>query len=516
MNGNATRLRLGEAVLIVLVLVAAFCFRATKLGGAIDEPAWRQCWAANQIRELSRESPPEWLKPKVNFRGSRDISLWNFPLYEDVVGALYKVMGGERLAVARAVTLLFFLGSAAYLYRTMRMTAGSRLAWLTVAVYALLPVGVFYSRAIHYDVSLLFFVQAYLYHGLAGFRGGSRRDLVLCGIACTMAGLIKAPYAMGAAAAIAWVVWTEQTEQRGRRCAAFVALHVAPLLGLIGMHLLRTHYDSVMAKSAVFADPYSGAYVMDWFFGSVRDRLDPAKWKVFLDHVLWRVATPFGLVAALLALVPAGRPDRAARALLWTWSAGCAAFVLVLFPILASPHDYYALPLLAPAAGWIALFLDEIAQPAARGAGTLRLGVCLLLLAAGATAGLERSGYFLVDRQQIEAARLVREHTRPGALLAVAIEGRTTGRTDPRFLYWADRKGFAARLDEIDAKRWAAYRDAGVTALAVLTPPDHPPVLQSLPVAADWSRAAWPVLDAAGARLGVVTVFQAPPSGEVP
>jgi hypothetical protein len=457
----------------LLALGLLLLARAPLMSGPIDEPSWRQAWAAQQSRAFSRESPPEWLHAKVNFRGALDVSVWNLPLYEDVVGLLYKAFG-ERESLGRLVSLASFLGASAYLWLIVRRLFHERAAWLSACVYLALPLSVFYSRAFYYDFTLIFLSHAFFYHGLRFFDRWRVGDFALAAVSGGIAYAMKAPYPAVFGFPLLLAAWRCG---RGRLpgLAALAGLHILPLAGVYGMHAFRVALEGRFERTAVFSDPYTKDYVSNWFFGTLQDRLDAGKWRVVIKRLLWEVATPAGLLAAMLGLLsPSRRGAADGRGLLWMWTFGVAAYFALFFRVIASPHDYYAIPALAVTAVWIALFACFVLERRDEAAwlGPVRLAALLGLVCAGSAVTLGRGPYFTWDWQRIEAGQLIGAHSRPDELVVAAVKGRSTGWTDPRLLYFADRRGWSASLDEIDDARLQRYREAGASKLAILFTPD--------------------------------------------
>jgi hypothetical protein len=128
-------------------------------------------------------------------------------------------------------------------------------------------------------------------------------------------------------------------------------------------------------------------------------------------------------------------------------------------------------------------------------------------MAAGSAYGLHRGGYFRADRMLMEAGRIVAENSSRSDLITVAIEGRTTGPTDPRLLYWADRKGFTAPLRDLDDARWKRCRAEGINMLAVLTRPDAPLDMDRISFVQPADVRRFEVCDAAGGLLGHLAII---------
>ncbi|UUZ89938.1 glycosyltransferase family 39 protein [Paenibacillus sp. P25] len=74
-----------------------------------------------------------------------------------LIAILYQLFG-YHYALARIVPVLFFMGSAFFLYRIGRLYFPERTALFAVALYGVLPLNILYSRAIMPESAALFFM----------------------------------------------------------------------------------------------------------------------------------------------------------------------------------------------------------------------------------------------------------------------------------------------------------------------------------------------------------------------
>jgi len=497
-----------EKYFSLTVLAVLLTIRLFWLAGPLEGAVWRQSFAAYQARCIARESPPELLRVKVPFQGTNDVSDWNFPLYEGLVGLSYKAAGGENLALARFITLLFFCGGAGFWYLALRRLFDVRVAGYSLLAYLSLPLGIYYSRAVHYDFVLLFFVQVYFYYGLRYFDSPRLWPALLASTAGAMACLIKPPYCapMGAALLVAALWRTPRVRNLGR----LLALHILPLAALWWMHHIRVLIDGREPWSPLYPAAYTTEAMSNWFLGDMGGRFPQSAWVILARRLVLDVATPVGVYALLIAcLLPAGSARRG-MAVLWGAALGAAAYTLLIFPIVASSHDYYSLPFLAPVSAGIGLFLTFIAAPSAGPAsrlGLARVAATLLLMWAGAGYALKRGFYLECDWQRMAAGQTIAAHTAPDELVVSVLQGRSTGWTDPQILYFADRRGWSSRLDMVDAARRQQYRAAGATRAALLLTPDYPPDPANYGVLAGQKNDIFPLTDPAGAAIGWLVIF---------
>jgi hypothetical protein len=463
--------------LCVLVILGGLALRLPHLAGPIDNPhAWRQSDTAYYALAFY-ENGIDLLHPRVCWSGVHDVVALEFPLHEAIVALFYRAFGVD-LFWARLVTLAFFVGTQIYLHRIVALVAHPRLAWLTAAVYGLLPLSIFYSRAVHIDFSAVFFAHAMLYHVLRGF-GRERLSEILVGVLFGSIGFaIKAPYLFYLYLPLGLCLVRLRVWVRPAR--AWLPLLVVP-----GIAFLLWHWHA----GQVNADkPVSDLYPQfvgraEWYFGSLSQRLSIGNWLILLRRLVFDIANPIG---TLLLAWGAWSWLREARGpvvrFACAWGLGSAIYVLLFFN-LNWLHSYYQIPLLALVALLIAAFLDRLADyhPVYG-----RLGVAALLVALGG-ASLWYSGraYYRVDWRAIEAGRLIEIHTRPSDLIVSYLYDDNHDYADPRLLYQAQRRGWPIQPKDMVRERIERYAQEGAAYLAIVeSEPDDrltPSWLDALP-----------------------------------
>lgn len=467
--------------LLVFILVAAAALRVPHLGGPLDEPhAWRQADAAQFARAFEEEGF-DLLHPSVCWLGRHKALVLEFPLAEGVTAALYRVAGGERLPLARAVTLAFYLGAAAYLFLLVRLLFDVRVAGIATAVFCVLPLGLYYSRAIHADPAALMFAHATAYHALRALDGGTVRHFVALAACAVLAALVKVPYVFYFALPIAAFAAARFDARR------FAWLAVAGFPAVLAMFVWRHHAAVVNATvpdwsfiprfTADFAKHVEGS--SRWFFGEAAQRWDPAAWGTLAHRFRASIAGPLGTLLTVVgvAVTPLARRRWGGRSVAFTlaWLAGVLVYVLI-FMGLNVIHDYYQLPLLAVVATLSAVALELLRAESARvlkGWAWVVLGATIAVLGAHALRAAAGS-YYKMDAPRIEAAAVVRAHTPDDALVIAAVAG--SNRTDdPRLLYRAHRYGWSVAPTDLTPDVIAAMRPLGAGWLAVVVDGKTPP-----------------------------------------
>lgn len=503
---------------LLAFLVAAAGARLVMLGGALDEPSWRPSTTAYMAYRMAQESPPDILHPKVVYRGGRDVRVSEFPLYPFLVALVYKAMGvSESLPAARAVTLLFFLGAAWYLYRALALLFDARAGRYAALVFLLLPLGVFYSRSAHYDVTLIFFSHAFFYHGLRFLEGRAWRHFAWATLAGAVGFMMKAPYCFYFGFPLLAWAWYRREERSWRTLFRLAALFVLPLLAALAFNLHRVAVEGSEPQSLLLAQKWTGKSQSDWFFGSLAQRADPQRWKLIARVALRFVFTPLGALAALWACcVPVPREWRRGAWCVGAWWVGIGAYVMLVFPMIGSLHDYYSLPLLAPAAVMIGLFLAWLARPGAAGdaRGWARMVIAVLGFAAGSAYLLQQSDYyFRHDWQRIAAGWALRDQTAPEELIIVTSLGRGIGETDPKILSHAKRRGWGVAMDKLTPEAFDLLRREGrATRLAVLVTPENRLDPEAHPEWVPFPRQELPLRNPTGAGIGTLVLYDLRPA----
>ncbi len=508
----------GVGGVALAVIVVGLGLRLLLLGGPLDVPDWRQADTGYMAWRMWQEKPPEVLYPKAPFRGAEDVKAAEFPIYPLVVSAAWKVIGGENLPAARVVTLLFFIGAAWYLYRSVEMLGGRRQALAAATVYVILPLGIPYSRMVHPDFCIIFFSHMFFFYALRFARRRRALDYLVATAACSLVFLMKAPYGFYFGLPLALFVWREQKGARLRGLAALAGMFVVPLALGWWFNGWRIGLESGHAESLVYPMKWTAESLRARFFGSLAERFDGRTWEWLLRRSVILVFTvPGALLAAwgAVAAPAAERELRPAAGYLWALILGVAGYVLLVFPMVASDHDYYSLPFLFPAAWAAALGLEWLLRrPFARGAVRAAVaGGVFVLLMAGSVYGIRRGPflygppYFTHDWQRIAAGKVIEEETGPDDLVLTVTLGRSTGWSDPRILYYAHRRGWAREGRYLKRADLDEYISAGATAAALLLAPDYAPVEKNFGVLAGYPFRVRRLHDARGNPIGNLVLF---------
>jgi hypothetical protein len=462
--------------LYLSLVTAMLALRLPHLSGPVDDPhSWRQSDTAYYALSLYRDGF-DLLRPRICWSGDHDVLALEFPLPEAITALLYRLLGFDHLW-ARLVTLAFYTGSLVYLWLIVDQVATRRLAWLTAFAYALSPLSIFYSRAIHIDFCAVFSGHAMLYHWLRGFEHGRPIHVFLGALWGSLGFATKAPYVFYLYLPLGITLWQKRVWRKPYRW------WLAALgLPLVAFFLWRWNVSLVNADKPALDIYPKFVERLDWYFGSLEQRLDIKNWLVLLQRLIFDVVNPVGLLLLAWGAYMWVRGARPARPwFLESWALGVLCYVAVFFN-LNWAHNYYQIPLVAITSVVIGICLDRFLDERPP-AGPI-LAVALMAALAGTSLWYTSRVYYKVDWRAVQAGRAIEQHTSRDDLIVTYLYDDNFEYSDPRLLYRARRRGWSIQPQDITLQRIAVYAAEGGRFLAIVeSEPDPritPPWLQVL------------------------------------
>ena len=161
------------AIAAGIILVALMCLSIPNLSNPPVEQGdrWRQPDTLSMMRNLIDDGF-NIFNPQLNYLGAKPSPVQlELPIYAFISAALFVVFG-ESFFIARFVSLLFFALSAFYLYLLMKRYFPFSASALAMAIYCLLPISMYWGRAIIPDPSMMFFLIAGYYYFCKWYDGG--------------------------------------------------------------------------------------------------------------------------------------------------------------------------------------------------------------------------------------------------------------------------------------------------------------------------------------------------------
>ena len=405
----------------------------------MDAPhAWRQYDTKNYIEAYYYDDVP-FMEPAVCWMGGHKTLVLEFPLPEYLVAQLYKITG-PSLIVARLFFLSFFLLSAVYLYRSLRLVFNDTVPEIATLIYGLAPLALFYSRAIHIDYFVFAFSFAMLYFAMSAIRSKSFKRLLIALFCASVAFLVKAPYAFYLALPILLFAWHEKKFMWFlKRSLIFV---IPVLLFLLWSGHTKTVNSQVPDWSFI---PSFGNFtdMWYWYFGPWVQRVYLENWTTIGGRIFWEVLGISGTILLVLGLLFSPKNKQYAWAIVLV--VGTLIYVSVFFN-LNRIHNYYQLPFVTCCAVVMAM---GVQSTIGRLKGKIRVVAMSILVLAFAAESIRfaEKNYYIDNAWFLTIADGIREHTSEDDLVVVSFGGLTP--QCPLLLQPAGRYGWSIPIHDI-------------------------------------------------------------------
>ncbi|MDF2663433.1 MAG: glycosyl transferase family 39 [Paenibacillus sp.] len=243
---------------------------AVRLPYLSDSPygydSWRQSDTEAMARNFTEHRFNVWF-PQLNYQGPMpNYAQLELQITTGLIAVLYELFG-YHYPLARLVPILFFMGSALFVYRIALRHFSPFVAGLSVVLYGLLPLNVLYSRAIMPESAALFFYTGAFYWFGEWIARGKRNMLFVSALFTALAVCEKVPAVFVGIPMVVMVL-----VKYGWRAAyrpelwAFIALALLPpfayyrwlgtvaesafVSGIASKHILPAMASAMLAKEA--------------------------------------------------------------------------------------------------------------------------------------------------------------------------------------------------------------------------------------------------------------------------
>ncbi len=183
-----------EILITILLFLIIFSMRLPYINNAPPESGdmWRQPDTESIARNFVNHRFNIFY-PQFNYDGPLPnyIQL-EFQITTFLIAILYKIFGYHNF-FARLVPTIFFIISVYYLFKLIKEIYSTKLAWITIFVYSMLPLNLFYSRAIMPESAALCFFNGAFYYFHKWYKTEQKLPLFLSGIFTALAISQKTP-----------------------------------------------------------------------------------------------------------------------------------------------------------------------------------------------------------------------------------------------------------------------------------------------------------------------------------
>lgn len=406
-----------KAILLFLVFFL-FVIRLYHIDTAPFEmtDSWRQGDTESIARNFAQYEH-KLFYPNLNYDGPfPNVPALEIQITPYLTAILYRIFG-QYYFLARLVPVTFFLVSAVFLYFFARLHMNWKGAACCLLIYGILPVNVYYSRAIMPESAALMFWIGGVYYFDLGLRHFKKRDLALSAIFMALAIMTKPPVIF---AAIAMIFLCHQ--YFGWRWLKMSRLWIYTLLTL---GLAAGYY-------------YYSAGLSDYKFtvGITRDLIFKHALNAFYSSeaaAFFRVSLPETLGFTGLIVTGTGLLYLSARQrvfLVWL----LAMLLEVIFIVSPIRLFYYLIFLTVPCALLMGNLVARICFGAGAKAGRILIGTVLVLILMLESYHVVKPMY-TINTAMAQQVAAVREMTKPDDLLVI-------GSIEPCLLSLADRRGW--------------------------------------------------------------------------
>ena len=263
------------AIVILLALVS------TRFPYLSNHPAeagerWRQPDTHSMMVNLV-EDGFNVFRPQLNYDGPKpNYAELEFPVYAFLSAILYLIFD-ESFIIPRLISLIFFTLSAYYLYLLMKRYFSFIISALSMAVYCILPISLFYSRAIIPDLSMMFFLISGYYYFVKWYE--TDKGLYISAVLISLGILTKPPVAfIGMAVLILCIQKFGAAFIREKRLWLFAAITLLPCAAWIvfGRLTAELNYITNVATMHVFKRAFIGFFSPETFgdmIGRIKDMI---------------------------------------------------------------------------------------------------------------------------------------------------------------------------------------------------------------------------------------------------
>lgn len=197
-----------ELIITAIIFILIFAMRIPYINNSPAERGdmWRQPDTESIARNFV-EHRFNIFYPQFNYDGPLpNYVQLEFQVTTFITAILYRLFGHSYLW-ARLVPTLFFMLSVYYLYLLAKRVYSEKAAWFVIIIYGIIPLNLFYSRAIMPESALLFFLIGAFYHFVTWFEDKSILHLTMSGVLTALAISQKTPAVFIGLAMLGMCLW---------------------------------------------------------------------------------------------------------------------------------------------------------------------------------------------------------------------------------------------------------------------------------------------------------------------
>lgn len=417
---------------LMIIILFAFLVRLYKLDSPIaDMHSWRQADTAAVTRNFIKLGFNPFVpryddmsaiseKPIVNPAGFRFVE---FPIYNIFVYPLYLLFGIAD-KYHRLISVLFSLGSIAFIFLIVRRYINQAVALLAAFIFAFLPFNVFFSRTTLPEPTFIFFALGMIYF-MDGWIAGGRKIWEILGFVFTALAFLVKPWAIFFFLPLLYSVWIKNNTKRF--WMKFIILTVVALLPLALWRLWMLQQPEGIPASS-------------WLLNGDGIRFRPAFWWWIISERMGKeILGVTGMVLFFIGLISR---LKSGNYFLHFWALSSFLF-MVIFATGNVRHNYYQILFVPIASIFLSLGVIQLFKGGSfliPRLWTILLAFFLLSLFFLFDYRVVREFYNINDPNIVEAGKKADQILPKNAIVLARYNG------DTAFLYQTNRPGFATEV----------------------------------------------------------------------
>ncbi len=186
-----------ETAIVLALFILCVAFHLPSLNNEAWEyyDDWRQSDTYSIAQNYYRYSMNPFLA-LFNYDGAQPVPVQlELQIIPYISAVIFKLISDMTPLVPRVISLLFFIGSALYLYRVARRAMSFLPAASTLVLYLSMPITMLYSRAIMPESAALFFLNGAIYFLYDWHIADSKKSMWLSAVMTAFAIMEKTPTA---------------------------------------------------------------------------------------------------------------------------------------------------------------------------------------------------------------------------------------------------------------------------------------------------------------------------------
>ena len=422
-----------QTFIIIITFIFILSLRLLYITNSpLEYHAWRQSDTEAIARNFASNSLNIFL-PQLNYDGplpnyvQLELQLTTF-----IIALLYKAFG-YHYALARLVPLLFFMGSAYYLFILAKSMYDLKTALYAVVLYGILPINIFFSRAIMPESAAMFFYIGSFFYFSEWIKLEAPHHFLLASIFTALAITQKIPAIFICFPMLYLAIKKHNALQRYHAVHKYIAVRnyktvsFGKLLFIFvliscGLPLLYFGYLHIIAET-----DYVSGIALELILPNFATAIFTAEAQAFLRVFFYRLFTPYSIILLLGGIYTIHFPRDSA---LLIWTLAIAVEIATIAAVIKL--EYYLIFFSPIIALWGAKSFDFLNKK--RAGSVIMVVICTLLFYTG---WQNISPYYGEDTELAYQVKIIEQNTRTDHLLVI-------GSSVPILLNLSHRQGYRA------------------------------------------------------------------------